>query len=135
LKALVNLLFICVENANRSQIAEAFGHMYATENMRIFSGGSAPAGKINPRAIAFMEEIGYNLRNHTSKSVEEFHTIPFDYVISMGCGDKCPYVPSKQFEDWQIPDPKELSDEAYRTIRDYIGIKVKDLINRASEPK
>lgn len=128
-----NLLFICVENSNRSQIAEAFGHIYGDDKVHVYSAGSVPTGKINPRAIQFMKEVGYDLGNHSSKSVEEFHSMEFDFVISMGCGDKCPYVPSKSFEDWQVPDPKHMNDEEYRTIRDYIAIKVKDLINRAAE--
>jgi protein-tyrosine-phosphatase len=112
-------------------MAEAFGHIFGAGKVKIHSAGSMPSGKINPRAVEFMKEVGYDLGNHSSKSVEEFHSVKFDYVISMGCGDKCPYVPAKFFEDWQIPDPKHLPDDEYRTIRDYIAIKVKDLIKRA----
>lgn len=129
---MINIIFICIENSNRSQIAEAFGHMYASENVKIYSGGSKPSGKVNPRAVEFMKELGYNLGNHSSKSVEEFHSVEFDYVISMGCGDDCPFISAKFHEDWQIPDPKHRSDAEYRIIRDYIGIKVKELLEKAT---
>ena len=126
---MILILFVCHENANRSQIAEAFGNMYAPETVKVYSAGSTPSGIINPRAIQFMIELGYNLGKHSSKSVEQFPNVFFDYVVSMGCGDDCPIISGKNHEDWQIPDPKNLSDSEYRIIRDYIGIKVKQLID------
>lgn len=127
---MINLLFLCIENSNRSQIAEAFGHMTGREKLKIYSAGSRPALQVNTRTVEFMKELNYDMGKHTPKSVEEFHSVEFDYIISMGCGVTCPFVPAKNYEDWQIPDPKNMSDADFRIVRDFIGIKVQELINR-----
>lgn len=124
------LLFVCIENSNRSQMAEAFAKIFGGNNIEAFSAGSAPSGRINPKAIASMKELNYDLSKHQSKSLQEvaLHA-PFDAVITMGCGDACPWMPSKQSFDWQIPDPKEMENGKFREVRDLIGKKVKELIS------
>lgn len=124
------ILFVCVENSNRSQMAEAFAHIHSTEDVEVMSAGSEPSGVVNPKAVEMMKERDYDLSKHESLSVDNFKEMEFDFVISMGCGDDCPLVPAKHREDWEIPDPKVLPDAQFRIIRDYIEIKVKDLLNR-----
>ncbi len=118
--------FICVENSNRSQMAEAFALMEGT--VEAHSAGSRPSGKVNPKAIAAMQELGYDLTIHHSKSLNELAEIPLDVVVTMGCGDQCPNLRAARREDWQIPDPKELPPEKFREVRDFIGLKVKELL-------
>jgi arsenate reductase (thioredoxin) len=125
------LLFVCVENSNRSQMSQAFANIYGSGQIEAFSAGSRPSGKINPKAIAAMRELGYDLTTHHSKSLEEVKEYaPFDVVVTMGCGDACPWMPAKQFIDWQIPDPRDLSEPEFRKIRDLIGDKIKLLIKQ-----
>jgi arsenate reductase len=82
-----NILFVCIENSNRSQMAQAFANMLGGENIDAFSAGSKPSGVINPKAIASMKELGYDLTTHDSKSLDDIPDIEYDYVITMGCGD------------------------------------------------
>jgi protein-tyrosine-phosphatase len=121
------ILFVCVENANRSQMAEAFAHMYGGTDVEAVSAGSAPSGRINPKAIRFMAELGYDLATHASKSLDDIDG-EFDAVVTMGCGDSCPWVPARRREDWALPDPRHMDDEAYRAVRDEIGERVKHLL-------
>ncbi len=121
------VLFVCVENANRSQMAEAFAHLYGGNQVEALSAGSKPSGQINPKAIRFMAELDYDLSNHASKSLDEIDG-EFDAVITMGCGDNCPWVPAKRREDWALPDPKHMDDEGYRAVRDEIAERVKALL-------
>ena len=123
------ILFVCVENSNRSQISEAFAKMLFGKKIAAYSAGSSPSGKINPKAIASMKELGYDLSTHHSKSLEEIKSFaPFDIVITMGCGDACPWMPAKKIIDWEIPDPKEMNEQDFRKIRDLIKQKVAGLI-------
>ncbi len=124
------ILFVCVENSNRSQMSEAFANMYGHDKIDSYSAGSKPSGIVNPKAIRAMKELKYDLTKHTSKSLEEVKTAaPFDAVVTMGCGDACPWMPAKTFIDWQIQDPKNLDEKEFNAIRDEIGNKVKILIN------
>lgn len=123
------ILFVCVENSNRSQMSEAFARMHGGNGVEAYSAGSKPSGKVNAKAIASMKELGYDLSLHHSKSLEEVKQFaPFDAVVTMGCGDACPWMPAKKFVDWQIPDPKEMNEEDFREVRDLIEDKVKDLL-------
>lgn len=125
------ILFVCVENSNRSQMSEAFTKIWGGENIESFSAGSNPSGKINPKAIASMKELGYDLSLHQSKSLNEVKQFaPFDVVVTMGCGDACPWMPAKQFIDWQIPDPKEMDETNFRKVRNLIEQKVKELLDQ-----
>ena len=121
------VLFVCVENANRSQMAEAFARMLGGEGVEAMSAGSRPSGVINPKAIRFMSEVGYDLASHASKSLDEIDG-EFDAVVTMGCGDSCPWVPAKRREDWALPDPKHMDDDAYRGVRDEIAARVRVLL-------
>jgi len=122
------IIFVCVENSNRSQMAEAFAHIHAGDRVEAFSSGSRPSGRVNPKAIAAMKEIGYDLAAHQSKGLDEFNGKPFDAAVTMGCGDECPLVLAKRRVDWQIPDPKELPPDQFNEIRDLIESKVKELL-------
>ena len=124
------ILFVCVENSNRSQMSQAFAKMLGGGDVEAYSAGSSPSGKINPKAISAMNELAYDLSTHHSKSLDEVKQYaPFDAVVTMGCGDACPWMPAKQFIDWEIPDPKEMNDEGFRKVRDMIGEKVKELLS------
>ncbi|MCZ8318990.1 MAG: arsenate reductase ArsC [Lysobacteraceae bacterium] len=123
------VLFVCVENANRSQMAEAFARLHGGAGVEAMSAGSRPSGVINPKAIRFMAELGVDLTTHDSKSLDEIDGL-FDAVITMGCGDSCPWVPARIREDWALPDPKHMADEDYRAVRDTISAKVRDLLER-----
>lgn len=122
------VLFVCVENSNRSQMAEAFAHIHGGENIDAQSAGSKPSGMINPKAIRFMGELNYDLSTHASKSLDDIEG-EFDAIITMGCGDNCPWVPAKLREDWGLPDPKNMDDDNYRLVRDEISSRVKNLLN------
>ena len=124
------ILFVCIENSNRSQMAQAFATIHGAGKTEANSAGSKPSGKINPKAIAAMKELGYDLSTHSSKSLEEVKAFaPFDVVVTMGCGDACPWMPAKKFVDWQIPDPREMNESEFREVRNLIEQKVKDLIS------
>ena len=123
------LLFVCIENSNRSQMSQAFATILGGENIEAYSAGSKPSGIVNPKAIAAMKELGYDLSTHDSKSLEEVKTFaPFDVVVTMGCGDACPWMPAKKFVDWRIPDPKNMEPTAFNEVRDYIKHKVQQLL-------
>lgn len=124
-----NILFVCVENSCRSQIAEAFAKIHGQKVINAYSSGSKPSGKVNPKAIQSMKEVGYDLNLHNSKSLDQIPQINYDYAITMGCGDECPYVKATNREDWQIPDPKNMTPEEFNKVRDLIENKVKQLLN------
>ena len=121
------VLFVCVENANRSQMAEAFAHLHGGDQIEALSAGSRPSGQINPKAVRFMAELGYDLSTHASTSLDEIEG-ELDAVITMGCGDNCPWVPASRREDWALPDPKHMDDDGYRAVRDEIGRRVRGLL-------
>jgi arsenate reductase (thioredoxin) len=123
------VLFVCVENSNRSQMAEAFARLHGAGRVEAYSAGSRPSGKVNPRAVEFMKEVGYDMTTHQSKGLTDLPAGEFAVVVAMGCGDEgCPLVKAKRHEDWGVPDPKNLPPEEYRTVRDQIEGKVKELL-------
>jgi len=124
------IVFVCVENSNRSQMAEAFARVHGAGIVEVYSAGSRPSGKVNPKAIEAMREIGYDLTKHESKSLAGLADIEFDVAVTMGCGDECPFIRAKRREDWNIPDPKNMPPDQFRGVRDLIEWKVKDLLNR-----
>jgi protein-tyrosine-phosphatase len=126
------ILFVCVENSNRSQMAEAFARLHGSGEIEAHSAGSRPSGQINPKAIAAMREIGYGLTSHHSKGLEEFNGKTIDVVVTMGCGDACPLVQAKSRINWEIPDPREMPPDEFRKVRDEIEAKVKALINETA---
>lgn len=124
------ILFVCIENSNRSQMSQAFAIMLGGGEVEAYSAGSKPSGIVNPKAIVAMKELGYDLSKHDSKSLQEVEKYaPFDAVVTMGCGDACPWMPAKKFVDWQIPDPKHMEPAAFNEVRDHIKLKVKELLD------
>jgi len=114
-------------------MSQAFAILQGGDSIEAYSAGSKPSGKINPKAIAAMKELGYDLSGHHSKSLDEIKAYaPFDVVVTMGCGDACPWMPAKQFVDWQIPDPRDMNEQEFRGVRDLIAGKVKELLNNFS---
>lgn len=127
---MTKILFVCVENSNRSQMAQAFAIIHTQARVQAFSAGSKPGGIINPKAIASMKELGYDLSRHSSKSLDEVKDeAPFDIVVTMGCGDACPWMPAKQFIDWDIPDPRNMEPDEFNEVRDLISSKVKEIVS------
>ena len=124
----VRVLFVCVENSNRSQMAQAFAAMYGGDRVEALSAGSKPSGRVNPKAVVAMKELGYDLTMHTSKSVEQYNGQEIDAAVTMGCGDACPLVKAQRRIDWQIPDPRDLPPAEFNAVRDLIGLKVKALL-------
>jgi arsenate reductase (thioredoxin) len=122
------ILFVCIENSNRSQMAQAFARIYGQRIVEAYSAGSKPSGKINPKAIEAMKEIGYDLTTHQSKSLDHIPQIQYDYLVGMGCGGPCPVVSAKNRIEWNIPDPKHLDKSELRKVRDLIEEKVKQLL-------
>ena len=128
--SLKNVLFVCIENSNRSQMAEAFAKIHGNEIVNAFSAGSRPSGKINPKAVESMKLVGYDLNKHSSKSADDFRNTSLEYVVTMGCGDECPFLPAKHREVWDIPDPKNLPMNEFIVIRNLIELKVKELLSK-----
>ncbi|GAC1695020.1 MAG: hypothetical protein NVS9B3_13260 [Gemmatimonadaceae bacterium] len=131
----LRVLFVCVENSNRSQMAEAFARLHGGSAVEARSAGSRPSGTINPRAIAAMREVGYDLTTHRSKGLPEPGEGSFDYVVTMGCGDACPWIPARQREDWALPDPRAMGEEDFRGVRDDIRRRVIALLDGHALPR
>lgn len=123
-----NVLFLCVQNAGRSQMAEAFARELGSHIINPYSAGSNPAKEINPVVRQCMEEIGVKILNERPKGFSDLPISKFDFVVNMGCGDTCPYYPSKEYIDWNIPDPKDKPMEEVRPIRDLIKSKILELV-------
>jgi arsenate reductase (thioredoxin) len=124
------ILFVCIENSNRSQMAEAFAKIHGQGRVEAYSSGSRPSGKVNPKAIAAMAELGYDLSKHVSKSLDEIPQVEYEYAVTMGCGDECPFVKAKHREDWALEDPKNLPPEEFNKVRNEIEKRVLQLIGR-----
>lgn len=122
------LLFVCVENSNRSQMAEAFARLLGGATVEAHSAGSRPAAAVNPRAVAAMAEVGYDLTTHRPKSLAEVPPGPWDAVVTMGCGDACPQVPARRREDWPLPDPRAMAPDEFRAVRDEVRARVAELL-------
>jgi arsenate reductase (thioredoxin) len=126
------IVFVCVENSCRSQLAEAFAHIHSKGDWEVYSAGSRPSGRVNPKAIETMSELGYDLAKHESKSLDQLPVGEYDAAITMGCGDECPMIAARFREDWGLPDPKHMNLDQFREIRNLIEAKVKDLIKKLS---
>lgn len=124
-RSIRRLLFVCIENSNRSQMAEAFVRIHGEDHVEVYSSGSRPSGEVNAKAVASMQEVGYDLSGHRSKGLSEIPQVEYDYVIAMGCGEECPSVKAKRREEWDIPDPKEMKLQEFQEVRDLIERKVK----------
>jgi protein-tyrosine-phosphatase len=122
------VLFVCVENSCRSQLAEAFARLHGAGRVEAYSAGSHPSGRVNPRAVEAMRELGYDLGRHASKSLADIPDVEYDVAVTMGCGDACPLVRAARREDWGIPDPKDMNPDQFRAVRDLIEEKVRLLL-------
>ncbi|MBN9521758.1 arsenate reductase ArsC [bacterium] len=122
------VIFVCVENSNRSQMAEAFARIHGGDRVEAHSAGSRPSGRVNPKAVAAMAELGYDLTAHHSKGLDGYNGQEFDAAVTMGCGDECPLVVARVRADWQIPDPKELPPAEFNAVRDLIERRVKEFL-------
>lgn len=124
----IRILFVCRENACRSQLAEAFARKYGGEWVEAASAGSTPRGSIDARAKEVMDEWGISLQSQRSKGLGEVGEGPWDTVVGMGCGDACAHVPATHHAEWSIPDPTGMDLAGYRAVRDQIEQQVKALL-------
>lgn len=122
------VLFLCIHNAGRSQMALGWFEQLAEGRALAFSGGSEPADQVNPAAIAAMAEVGIDIATKTPRRWTDQDFEEADVVVTMGCGDTCPFVPGKRYLDWPLEDPKGLGVEAVRPIRDEIKKRVEGLL-------
>ncbi|MFD3442253.1 arsenate reductase ArsC [Streptomyces sp. NPDC058685] len=123
-----SVLFVCVHNAGRSQMAAAFLAHLAGDGVEVRSAGSAPADSVNPAVIGAMLEVGIDISAETPKKLTTESVGASDVVITMGCGDACPYFPGKRYLDWQLDDPAGQGVDAVRPIRDEIERRVRGLL-------
>jgi protein-tyrosine-phosphatase len=130
----LNLLFVCIENSNRSQMAEGFARALGRDRVAAFSAGSRPSGQVNPRAIQFMQEKSVDLAVQRSKGLDDLPGVKWDYIVTMGCGDACPALPAAHRLDWELTDPKHLPDDGFRAVRDRIEALVAGLLAEAGVP-
>ena len=122
------VLFVCVHNAGRSQMAAGYLHHLAGDRVQVLSAGTEPKDQVNPSAIAAMAEEGIDIANSIPKVLTTESVKDSDYVITMGCGDSCPFFPGKTYLDWPLSDPAGKGVEEVRPIRDEIRAKVEALI-------
>ncbi len=122
------VLFVCVHNAGRSQMAAALLERYAAGRVHIRSAGSEPASSLNPRVVEAMGEIGLDISREYPKPLTDDYVRAADVVITMGCGDTCPIYPGKRYEDWELDDPAGQDLDTVRRIRDEIDVRIKKLV-------
>ena len=123
------VLFVCIHNAGRSQMAAGFMRTLGADRVEVLSAGSAPKDSINPIAVQAMQEIGIDISNNTPKILTPEAVQESDAVITMGCGDACPFYPGKRYEDWVLDDPAGQGIESVRVIRDDIKKRVEQLLS------
>lgn len=127
-KSKIRIVFVCVENARRSQMAQGFAEALGQEKVEVYSAGSKPSSQIDPLVIEVMKEKGIDLSGNRPKGLNELPPVGMDYLVTMGCEETCPALPAKEIIEWSIPDPKGQSIEFYREVRDTIEDKVKTLL-------
>jgi protein-tyrosine-phosphatase len=128
------VVFLCVHNAGRSQMAAGWAHRLAGEAIELFSGGSDPASEINPSAVATMAEVGIDITGEFPKPWTDEIVRAADVIVTMGCGDACPIFPGKRYLDWEVADPAGLPIAEVRPIRDDIGERVRALLGELRIP-
>ena len=128
------ILFVCVHNAGRSQMAAALLAYHGGDRVRVRSAGSMPAGEVNPAVVAVMSEMGVDLATAVPRRLEDEDVREADVVVTMGCGDACPVYPGKRYLDWELPDPAGKSLEEIRPIRDEIDRRVRELLSELVPP-
>ena len=122
------VLFLCVHNAGRSQMAAGWMRHLAGDRVRVLSGGSEPASAINPVAVAAMREVGIDIGAYSPQLWNDDVVRSADVVVTMGCGDTCPFYPGRRYEDWELTDPSGQPIEAVRRVRDEIEGRVRQLL-------
>ena len=127
-KKLASVMFVCVHNAGRSQMAQGFLHYLAGDRIEVRSSGTMPGDQVNPSAVAAMAELGIDISAAKPKVLTDDDVRASDYVITMGCGDACPFYPGKIYLDWKLEDPAGKGVESVRPIRDEIKNLVENLI-------
>jgi protein-tyrosine-phosphatase len=128
------VLFVCVHNAGRSQMAAGFLHHLAADRVHVLSAGSQPADRVNPVAVAAMAEEGIDIAGETPELLTDSDVQHADVVVTMGCGEECPFFPGKRYEDWVLEDPAGQSLEVVRPIRDEIRRRVERLVDELVGP-
>ena len=131
---MITVLFACVHNAGRSQMAAGYLQHLAGDRVTVLSAGSQPAASVNPVAVEAMAEEGIDIAGNRPKVLSSEAVQESDVVITMGCGDTCPYFPGKRYEDWELDDPAGMAVASVRTIRDEIGERVRELLASLSVP-
>ena len=131
---MANVLFVCLHNAGRSQISRALFEQTADQRHAARSAGTQPAERVHPEVLAVMDEIGLDLRDQTPTRLTPELGEWADTVVTMGCGDECPYLPGTRYLDWDLPDPKGQSLEQVRAIRDEIARRVRELLAQLDAP-
>ena len=121
------VLFVCVENSCRSQMAEGFARNIAPHNIEAHSAGSRPSGIVNPKAIAAMDEVGVDISSNESSGFDALPEVEWDAVVTMGCGDECPLIAAKSRIDWDLPDPAKMSPDEFNSVRDEIRSRIEKL--------
>jgi len=122
------ILFLCIHNAGRSQMAAGFARSMGGDDVRIYSGGSEPADRVNPVAVEAMSEVGIDIAGYVPQRFTDDMLASVDVVVTMGCGDTCPYIPGKRYIDWPLDDPRGQSLDVVRRVRDDIRRHVIDLL-------
>ena len=125
---IASVMFVCVHNAGRSQMAQGFLQHLAVDRVEVRSSGTMPGDQVNPAAVEAMAELGIDISSATPKILTDEDVRASDYVITMGCGDKCPFYPGKIYLDWVLEDPAGKGVESVRPIRDEIKILVENLV-------
>jgi arsenate reductase len=124
----IKIVFVCVENAGRSQMAQGFAEVLGKGRLEVYSAGSRPSSHINPLAIEVMKEKGIDLSSRHPKGLNDLPPVEMDYLVTMGCEETCPAVPAKKIIEWEIPDPKGKPIDEIRRIRDMLEAKAKMLL-------
>jgi arsenate reductase len=132
MKEKLKILFVCIENARRSQMAEGFAEALGKGKVKVYSAGSHPSSAIDPMVIEVMREKGIDLSSKRPKGLNDPPSIEMDYLVTMGCEETCPAIPAKKIIEWEIPDPKGKSIEVFRQVRDLIEEKLKNLLEEIS---
>jgi arsenate reductase len=127
------VLFVCVHNAGRSQMAAALLERHGAEKVTVRSAGSEPADELNPAVVEAMREVGIDLRGRRPRRLADEDVREADVVVTMGCGDACPVYPGKRYEDWDLEDPAGKSADEVRPIRDEIEQRVRELVTRLDD--
>jgi arsenate reductase len=130
---MTRVLFVCLHNAGRSQMSRALFERAAAGRYEAESAGTRPAGHVHPEVVEVMRELGIDVSGHTPKQLSREMAERADVVVTMGCGDECPYIPGKRYVDWDLTDPKGLPLEQVRAIRDDIATRVGELLGQLDE--